>query len=142
MIELKLLILLLVAYHTIKIYYDSKRNYPPLDYASHSTANTQKWRWRKPSQELKLQLVDDEKSSHLFLGGDALGIEKLFMALGYLIIGFVLLTFIKRSLGDTPLIGVDFIIIFLFLLLGYGALNVGKYVSRMDFFSNALQTTQ
>ncbi|MEA2027863.1 MAG: hypothetical protein U9N49_02670 [Campylobacterota bacterium] len=140
MIELKLLILLLVAYHTIKIYYDSKRKYPPLDYSNYSTANSEPWRWRKPSEDIALSLRDDENSSHIFLEGKALMAEKIFMLIGYGLIAIIFFGFIKRLFFmDIPLIGSDYVIFLVFLLLGYGALNIGKYVTRVILYQDKIE---
>lgn len=136
--ELKIIVLILVAYHTTKIYLDSKRDYPPLDYSHHSTANSEGWRWRKPSVEMNLHLQDDAQSSHIFLESTPLMAEKIFMVLGYMMIVFALIALLKRLFaGDAD--GTVYIIILVFLGLGYGALNVGKYVSRIILYRDKVE---
>jgi len=141
MIYLKILILLLVTHAVIRIYFDSKKNYPPLDYENYSTQNTESWRWRKPDEQLALHLQDEEEGSHLFLSGGMLGYEKMVVVFGYLLMIFGLVALVKRVFQgdiDTTL----FIIGSFFIVLGYGAINVGKYVSRIVLYPDKIEFVQ
>ena len=141
MIYLKLIILILVTHTVIKIYFDSKKNYPPLDYQKYSTTNTERWRWRKPDEQLALHLQDEEDSSHLFLSGRLLGYEKLFVVFGYLLMIFAIFALFKRVFqGDIDTTA--FIIVSVFFALGYGAISVGKYVSRIVLYRDKIEFIQ
>lgn len=139
MLYLKLIILVLVTLSVIRIYFDSRRNYPPLDYEVASTPNTAPWRWRKPDDRLSLQLKDLDDSSHLYLQGRLLGYEKLFVAMGYLLIGAVAWALVNRSFIQGHLDLPSVIVACVFLALGYGAIHVGQYVSRIVLYPDKVE---
>ncbi len=62
------LVVILGIYHTIRIYLagrEAKKKYPPADYLTTSTPNSDPWRWRKPHDRIGLQVVDDEEHSSI-----------------------------------------------------------------------------
>ncbi len=112
------------------LYKKSQIEHPVMDYSQHSSSNQDAWRWRKPDQELALQLVDEDNCSRIVLPAKPLFFEAIFIALGYVLGVFVLYLFIILvQRGDTwP----SFMVCLLFFLMSYFLLQIGSRVSEIS----------
>lgn len=119
-------------YHLFRARREALRQHPPLDYAEHSSAASDNWRWRHPELELGLSVVDSEPASRLQLPFRQTGLAMGASLFGYALLGlllYLILLAVWREQTDWVMVSVP---IALFLPLAWVLLNTGSYLTAIE----------
>ncbi|OCQ90500.1 hypothetical protein BCD64_27915 [Nostoc sp. MBR 210] len=123
--------LVLEALNLWKRWHLAHDDYPVINYAEISRANSEAWRWSIPNAELNLRLEDEPNVSRIYLPHRLTAIEITMILFGYAHFGFGVVFAIKISLEKWNFLGM--ITIFaLFGILGWMFLLVGSRIIRLE----------
>lgn len=117
----------------VKAHYNARKQYPPLDYNTHSEANIDTWRWRKPEDGLGLELEDRDQVSILRLPPAKLRFpEQLLVGLGYVVIVLFFLMLVEVGwTGQLDWVGA-ILASLLILPLVWAMLRIGTHVTCIE----------
>ncbi len=125
--------------YVISAYRAARAKHPVFQYDQHSAANQHDWRWRRPDEELALQLLDDEQKSCLTLPTEAKLFEKCIVAGGVLfqVLAVFMLVFVLFKRGAAEAMAGLFPMLLIFWL-GHAMLRVGARACQVILYPDHL----